>query len=130
MTERARASGPERLARLETTMDEVVVPALHELRDNTEGLKGRLDQLSLNGHGGDLRQFVVHDMPVIRELVPYAKALVEDAQKQERRDEALAWFKSWPFWPHVGKIVWVLVGAVLSALAFWAIAGQAPPHFP
>jgi len=74
----------ERIASLETRVDEIVIPGLTKLDAATDRIEARLDDLSLNGHGPDLRRFVVEDMPLLRdELIPHVKALVTRAQHDE-----------------------------------------------
>jgi cell pole-organizing protein PopZ len=88
--------------------DMIVGEHIKELQGTTQEIKGRLDELSLNGHGPDLKAFVTEDLPVVRELVQQAKD--QAAAKRVREASWYWWAAKW-----TGR---VLVPAALGAGLF------------
>ena len=89
-------------------VDLLVHQQVRELKVVTDDVKARLDNLSLNGHGPDLKAFVTDDLPVVRELVQQAKD--QAAAKRVREASWYWWAAKW-----TGR---VLVPAALGAGLF------------
>ena len=89
-------------------VDLLVHQQVRELKVVTADVNARLDNLSLNGHGPDLKAFVTDDLPVVRELVQQAKD--QAAAKRVREASWYWWAAKW-----TGR---VLVPAALGAGLF------------
>ena len=74
-------------------VDLLVHQQVRELKVVTDDVNARLDYLSLNGHGPDLKVFVTEDLPVVRELVQHAKN--EAIIKAHRRATWWWWLGGW-----------------------------------
>jgi hypothetical protein len=88
--------------------------------ENVKELQVRLDDLSLNGHGPDLKRFMTEDMPVVREMVQQVKD--REAVEREERRKALARSRTWWYRALHSKVVWTLVGAAVSAATYAIVA--------
>ena len=121
----------ERVTAVETQLRGEVLPALRDLKADTEEIKGRLNSMRLNGHGPELLHFVTQDMPLVRELLPHVQALVAGAERREDREAAGRAIRRQWWWRVVNsRAAWVVFGAVCSAVAFWLITGQPHPGLP
>jgi hypothetical protein len=77
----------ERITALETRVDEIIVPGLTKLSAATDRIEGRLDDLSLNGHGPDLKALAAA-APEVLAVMHHATTLIEQAKEREDQKAA------------------------------------------
>lgn len=68
---------------------ETTTAAIAEVKGATDAIKYRLDDLSLNGSGAELKQFFHEDVPVLHE---FAGVLNDKAAVKRRRDASHWWW--------------------------------------
>ncbi len=129
---------PERLAAVEVKISDIIIPAVAEVRQAQTGLatdiasvRERLDDLSLNGHGQDLKEFVNKGLPKVYELLAVANTLIDEANRARQKAAAWAWLSRSRWWRFGRWIAVLIIGGAISAFFFWLIEpGHIPPHLP
>ena len=121
----------ERLAALEVKVSDIIIPKLETLNKSTDRIEMRLDELSLNGHGPDLKE-LANVAPKLVELARKADALGEVAADRveadlvaKRREAKNRWLST-----RLGiasVVVGILVGLVLAATAVISALGVVDP---